>query len=107
MSALGGLGLEILAPLGLLALAGLVLSVAWATRFGRQPPWAPRAVLGGPLDPHAAAALAQSDPLGFAVRLLLPALVQALLFGILLVVVVYFWRRRRLGAPPADREVSA
>lgn len=94
--------------LGAVAVGALLLAMAATSQIGAQPPaGVPRASIGTGLDPQSVLALARTDPLGVVARLILPAIIQAILFGMLLTVLVLLWRRRRTGDPAARRELSA
>ncbi|MDQ3703130.1 MAG: hypothetical protein M3442_19755 [Chloroflexota bacterium] len=93
------------AVLGTLALAVLLLTGALLTGAGaRAPAGLSRPGVG--LTPQGVMAAARSDPGGIAIGLLLPALVQAIIFGLLLLALVIFLRRRRGSNPPERRLTS-
>jgi hypothetical protein len=74
----------------------LVVAVATESHFGAvTPAGVPRRGLGVLPNMQAALALSRTDPASALVHLLLPALVQALLFGLLLLILVFVWRRLR------------
>jgi hypothetical protein len=107
----GGLLLDLLLnplSLGVLALAVVLLVTAVAAQLGAHVP----AIVGGPrgapgpFEPTALLEAARADPLGALWRFLLPAMVQALLFGLLLLLAVLLWRRRPPRRPPTDHELS-
>jgi hypothetical protein len=84
------------AVLLVLGVAVALLLAAVVTRPGAPlPAGMPRAGFGGLFDPQATIAAARTDPVGAAIRFLLPALVQGLLFGLLLLGLFALLRRRR------------
>src|SRR5262245_767910 len=88
------------AVLVVLGVAVAMLLAAVVTIPGAPlPAGAPRAGFGDLFDPRITLATARTDPFGAALRFLLPALVQGLLFGLLLLGWFAFLRRRR----PDDR----
>src|SRR5262245_43505469 len=95
----GGSALSILlhpVTLGsLLLLVVLVVAGTVASGHLQPPPGGPTLGLGAIFDPRAAAAGARTDPLGTLIRLLLPALSQAFIFGLLLTGLAVLFRRRR------------
>lgn len=79
--------------LGLLGLAAFVVSVGALTHYGALASFgAPR--MGFP-QPATIMELGRSDPRQLALRLLLPAIVQSILFALLISLVLFIWRRRR------------
>jgi hypothetical protein len=86
--------------------AGLVVAVVYVTQVGAQQgahfPLSPARL--GWIDPGALAAQSRADPGGLALRLLLSAILQSLLFGLLLLLVLYLLRRRRPTDSPARRD---
>jgi hypothetical protein len=107
LDASGGLLGALLSPgLGaLIVLVGMLL-VAAVVATGRLGP--ARALgPGGLLRPPGAPVSSSGDPLAVVVQLLLPALVQALLFGLLLAGLFFLLRRRRPGGAPADRDLRS
>lgn len=109
----GGALLEtVLRPdfLALIAVVGIFLLAAVVIPAGSQPPAGmPAFNPGAFLSPQATLAAARQDPLGAFLRFLVPALVQGLLFGLLLLSLLMFLRRRRQGPRPgrADRRSMA
>ena len=95
----GGSLLNPLLQPGVLVVVGVVVLMLLAsvvTMPGAQAPAGlPRPGFGARLDPQAALALARTDPAGAAWRFILPALVQGLLFGLLLLGLFFLLRRRR------------
>ena len=84
------------AVLGVVGVVAVILLAAVVTMPGAQAPAGlPRPGFGAPLDPQAALSQARTDPVGAALRFLLPALVQGLLFGLLLLGLFVLLRRRR------------
>jgi hypothetical protein len=95
------------AVLALLALGALLLLAAGVGGAGVSPPAGiPGVAPAGSLSPQAILAAAREDPLGAVLRFLIPAIVQAILFGLLLLTVVYFLRRRRPEPPPRERRLA-
>jgi hypothetical protein len=75
----------------------LVIAVAGVTRYGHVTPLAMRRL---PMpDPAAVAALVRTNPAGAAVNLLLGAVIQALLFLLLVLAIFFILRRRSTRAP--------
>jgi hypothetical protein len=60
----------------------------------------------GAFSPQAALAAAREDPVGAVLRFLVPAIVQAILFGLLLLTLVFFLRRRRPEPDGRDRRLA-
>jgi hypothetical protein len=106
----GGLALNaVLQPgvLVVLAVAGALLLAAVVATSGSSPPaGVPRVGPGALLGPPASLTAAQHDPVGTVLRFLVPVLVQALLFGFLLLSVFLLLRRRRPAPPPRGRPGS-
>jgi hypothetical protein len=106
----GGLALNALLQPGILvvlAVAGALLLAAVVATSGTAPPAGiPRVGPGALLGPPASLAAAQHDPVGAALRFLVPVLVQALLFGFLLLCVFLLLRRRRPAPHPRERSGS-
>ena len=103
----GALG-ALLNPLvvGALVFAALAVAAAVVSQGGAHAPaGVPRMGLGSPLDVRAALATGRSDPWGTALRLLAPAMAQALLFALLLTVLVLVWRFWQARAPKDGREL--
>jgi hypothetical protein len=91
------------AVLALLALGALLLLAAGVSSAGMSPPaGVPGIAPAGAFSPQATLAAAREDPAGAVLRFLVPAIVQAILFGLLLLALVFFVRRRR--PEPEGRE---
>jgi hypothetical protein len=103
----GGAALELVlqpAFLGVVALGAVLVAAAVVASAGLHPPaGAPRPGLLTGLDPQATLAAARTDPLGAVGRFLLPALMEGVLFFVLLMAVLFLFRRRRPVAPPGRR----
>jgi hypothetical protein len=93
--------------LALLALGALLLLAAGVSSAGISPPGGlPGVAPAGAFSPQATLAAAREDPVGAALRFLLPAIMQAILFGLLLLALVFFMRRRRPEPPPRERRLA-
>jgi hypothetical protein len=106
----GGLALNAMLQPGVLvvlAVAGAFLLAAVVAASGSAPPAGiPRVGPGALFGPPASLAAVQHDPVGAVLRFLVPVLVQALLFGFLLLSVFLLLRRRRPAPPPRERPGS-
>ncbi|HEX2517812.1 MAG TPA: hypothetical protein VH257_24120 [Chloroflexota bacterium] len=95
------------AVLALLALGALLLLAAAVSSAGVSPPaGVPGAAPAGAFSPQATLAAAREDPVGAVLRFLLPVIVQAILFGLLMLTVVFFLRRRRPEPPSRERRLA-
>jgi hypothetical protein len=106
----GGLALNAMLQPGVLvvlAVAGALLLAAVVAMSGSAPPaGVPRVGPGALFGPPASLTAVQHDPVGAVLRFLVPVLVQALLFGFLLLSVFLLLRRRRPAPPPRERPGS-
>jgi hypothetical protein len=94
----GGLALNAMLQPGVL--------VVLAASGSAPPAGIPRVGPGALFGPPASLAAVQHDPVGAVLRFLVPVLVQALLFGFLLLSVFLLLRRRRPAPPPRERPGS-